>query len=118
MCDEPAPNNENCEVHIEATITTEKKELKCYEGDMVSQAVVGQLKDMVIMSEGKPASCGVRLTNENWKSKLKLPIAATIDGHVDGDYERDLVIKASVWVKEKKVKTMELTTIKVTSSVM
>ena len=91
-----------CEINVFGTIGIETGDRKCLDGTIIPQAVLGWPQsyggDIIV-------PCGVKITNANWFSPLRLAVKAKVDLINDTDYMGQLTISQKISVGTKQVTT-------------
>ncbi|KAJ8316790.1 hypothetical protein KUTeg_004694 [Tegillarca granosa] len=91
MCNANIPS-EKCSVIINSQFNaTMDPNLICSDRKVIQQAVIGD-----IGTNSNDISCGVRVTNSNWRSVFSIPVKAKIDGLYDGEQSRILNIEGQL----------------------
>ena len=103
----------NCTLHLNTLIPRVDNDITCPgTGSYIPQAVVSWRGD-----QGMTSSCGVTLTNENWRSDQLIYVQATIDGREDNNQRRKLEISAQIEYSGTVLiqETVSVTTVNVSS---
>ena len=87
--------NGTCEITVFGILGIESGDRKCSDGTSIPQAVIGwphSYGDDVIVP------CGVKVTEMNWLSVLRLAVKAKVDLIKDSNYKRQLTISQKISV--------------------
>ena len=114
LCINNASQTSACSIHIEARVREDAADYTCASGETIPQAVIGWAG-----GHDLEPFCGVSLTSDNWENVLELPVKAMVDGLIDGDMTRTLVlyerhyVTSSLTAQTEMTYEMELATISV-----
>ena len=86
-------SNDTCEITVFGILGIESGDRKCSDGTSIPQAVIGwphsYIDDIIV-------PCGVKVTEMNWLSVLRLAVKAKVDLIKDSNYKRQLTISQKI----------------------